>query len=841
MKKIYFVLFAILSTIVFSCTDNLISTDINSHKNSSTSELRVSVKQSRLIGPELSDVSWEVFLYKGNDSFSGKGMNGYYLFSGLERGTYAVNVSGKIDNVEKLTGSAIVTLEDGKNLEVFVPVSASKNSSDTTSTGFATITMEMSEELLEILSTMEVVFLQANLLSPDIAVFSNLAKTTYTDNPEIESIDIFDNQTINFVYILPDDKTETSDIPVGYYNLSILGLEDYGYSIKLKDNLVEIGAGLTTNIVLTENDYQLVKNYETYVFVDNSENSNDETSEEKIYGKTLSEPIGFSKLTLRELWQTDLIYLLSDVDFVLDEYNSLSPSLSDFSGTISSFGSTIRTISANISDYYDLITLGDGITLKNIKLSGTNEFTFESLIIDETVILDCKMGADSPCVQFSKTSNLQIGKNFSGNLYLYLSQENWKVGDTVINFENGKPENSNFYIASECVNSSGEKYSAMFYIDDSGKLAKYEEDFTSFAWTGNTPHLVTKTQAKNNTCTDIFYQGKQLNGFIGISTYDGDKTWYFVCEYEQSYSLYKVSPSQNYENSVDANVVELPVSDTNEGIPLNSVQAMSYDDGKLYFGFYDSDIVYLYVFDNDTCSSIPVNISHISTDGLTALLVDGNDVYMATKNSSSDNNGFTHSAIWKCKFEQTDNGYVLNSVITSNDVSGEEYPVPYYLTQNDNSLKINGSFPSGPSSGDYVPTFRVTDLYSDGNSVYGLLANYIETDYRTANDIVYMRGSVFKLEENASTVKAIHDGLRNSLSISDILTAKQYFILPRKIVGIVNKKLIIADDGMIPETDCNLDRFILFDLDGTLSEKIDVNVSFKTSGSTSGFATNYLF
>ena len=101
---------------------------------------------------------------------------------------------------------------------------------------------------------------------------------------------------------------------------------------------------------------------------------------------------------------------------------------------------------------------------------------------------------------------------------------------------------------------------------------------------------------------------------------------------------------------------------------------------------------------------------------------------------------------------------------------------------------------------------------------------------------------IFKLKENTTTVNANHFGLRNSLSISDIQTAKQSFILPRKIVGIVKKKLIIADDGMIPDkTDCNLDRFILFDLDGTLSEIIDVNVPFTTSGTSSVFATGSLF
>ena len=836
MKKIYFVLFAILCTIIFACTDNLISTDLNSNQNSSTGELKVFVKQSRLYSPVISEISWTVELVdEEKNTYSSKENENYFLFSNLKLGTYTVNASGKDSlGVERFFGSITINFDSTEPLEVFVPVSASKNSSDITSTGFATITMEMSDELLGLISiNYEEPYLYANL-SQRIDDGDNIFEVTLVQpNEETGTITILNNQKVDFVDY-KNNENPTS-IPVGYYYLTFS--EFYPYSIKLKDNLVEIGDGLTTNIVLTENDYQLVKNYETYVFVDNSENSNDETSEEKIYGKTLSEPIGFSKLTLRELWQTDLIYLLSDVDFVLDEYNSLSPSLSDFSETISSFGSTIRTISANISDYYDSITLGDGITLKNIKLSGTNGFSFESLNIDETVIFDCKMGADSPCVQFSKTSNLQIGKNFSGNLYLSLSQENWKVGDTVINFENGKPENSNFYIDSECENSSGQKYSSMFYIDDSGKLAKYEEDFTSFAWTGDIPSspcLVTKTQAKNNTYTSISYDGTTDLNFTGISTYDGDKTWYFICEYNQSYSLYKVSPSQNYENSVYANVVELPVSDINGGIPLETVQAMSYDDGKLYFGFYGLDILNLYVFDNDTCSSIPVNISHISTDGLTALLVDGNDVYMATKNSSSDNNGITHSAIWQLKLELTENGYFLSPAQTSTDDTGAEYPVPYYLTQSDDSLKIDGSFPENP-------TFRVTDLYSDGNSVYGLLANYIETNGITAKGIVYMRGSVFKLVENTTTVNAFHYGLRNSFAIEDIPTAKQYFILPRKIVGIVNKKLIIADDGMIPETDCNLDRFILFDLDGTLSEKIDVNVSFKTSGSTSGFATNTLF
>ena len=62
MKKIYFVLFAILCTIVFSCTDNLISTELISNQNSCTGELKVYVKQSRLYSPVISEISWTIKL-----------------------------------------------------------------------------------------------------------------------------------------------------------------------------------------------------------------------------------------------------------------------------------------------------------------------------------------------------------------------------------------------------------------------------------------------------------------------------------------------------------------------------------------------------------------------------------------------------------------------------------------------------------------------------------------------------------------------------------------------------------------------------------------------------------
>ena len=283
---------------------------------------------------------------------------------------------------------------------------------------------------------------------------------------------------------------------------------------------------------------------------------------------------------------------------------------------------------------------------------------------------------------------------------------------------------------------------------------------------------------------------------------------------------------------------------------------MSYDAGKLYFGSKTIDnttstlslnLSFMEGDNRESCS-IPISSQDYSIGDLTSLLVKGNEVYFATTVTSNDqtNKPITHSAIWKYELtmEETDNGtfYNLIPVQTYKGDDGTDYPVPYYLTQNDKSLTITDDLSDYPRLP--APTFRITDLYSDGNSVYGLLANYVETDGNNANGNVYMRGSVFKLEENTTTVNAIHYSLRETfpLSSTDLPLAKQYFILPRKIVGIMNKKLIIADDGMIPDkTDCNLDRFILFDLDGAISEKIDVNVSFKTSGSTSGFATNTLF
>ena len=849
MKKIYFVLFAILCTIIFACTDNLTSTELDSNQNSSTGELKVFVKQSRLYSPVISEISWTVNLVdEENNTYSSKETEDYFLFSNLKLGTYTVNASGKDSlGVERFWGTITINFDSAKPLEVFVPVSASKNpNSDITSTGFTTITMDMSDELLDILYSMgEGVFLEARLFgiddtNTDLDVSTNFADVTYNDNLEIESIDIFDNQTVNFVNFLQETKTETKDIPTGYYNLSFEGLKEFGYSIKLKDNLVEIGDGLTTNIVLTQNDYEIVENFSSILYVNNE---GGETAD----GKTLSNPIAFSTITEKNY--ADLIYLLSDVEFIYDENSNLSPSLDSIYVTISSFGSSLYTIKADIYSYTSTINLGVDfpITLKNVKLSGSNKFSFSNLFVDETVILDCEMDNNST-VLLSKTSNLVVGKNFSGDLYLLLNGD-WKLGDTVINFENGKPENSNFYIDSECGNSSGQKYSAMFYIDDSGKLAEYTDDFTSFAWFDTMPCLVTKTQAKNNTYTSIYENQVSddtvLYGYTGISTYDENGTWYFIANGSDASvntvsSLYKVSASTEYTDSVTAKRIEVSIPDLTYEVNLSYVTAMDYDNGKLYMGFYDADCLNLCVIETSNGIGYLTSAEFKQVSNLTALLVHGDNVYMATKNPTADNSGITHSAIWQLTLELTENGYILSPAQTYTDDSGADCPVPYYLTQNDEFLTITDDL-SGYSNLP-APTFRITDLYSDGISVYGLLANYIETYEINANGNVYMRGSVFKLQENTTTVNAFHYGLRNSFAIEDIPTAKQYFILPRKIVGIMNKKLIIADDGMIPDkTDCNLDRFILFDLDGTLSEKIDVNVSFTTSGTSSVFATGPLF
>ena len=126
MKKIYLVLFVILSIFVFSCKDNLISDDLSSSQNSGAGQVKVFVKQSRLIGPDVSDVDWTVELYKGNDKFSGKNENGYYLFSGLSDGTYNIRVSGKTGDVEKFTGSAVTTITNGNSVSVNVPIVAKK-------------------------------------------------------------------------------------------------------------------------------------------------------------------------------------------------------------------------------------------------------------------------------------------------------------------------------------------------------------------------------------------------------------------------------------------------------------------------------------------------------------------------------------------------------------------------------------------------------------------------------------------------------------------------------------------------------------------------------------------
>lgn len=845
MKKIYLVLFVILSVFVFSCKDNLISDDLSSNQNSGVGQVKVFVKQSRLIGPELSDVSWDVKLQKSgeNNTISGKNENGYYLFSGLSDGTYNISVSGKIDEVEKFTGSAQVTIANGNSVSVNVPIVAKKTDKDAygdEKTGYATITMDMSGKLLSLLNSMGLNAYFEAYLSTDLNehgnVTASLVKITYDDqrNPFIEFLD---NQKVEFV----------DNIPTGYYYLTFSGLEEFGYAIKLKDNLVEIGDGLTTNIVLTQNDYELVQwnsyyqGMPTVFYIDNSDNNHVyDTSNPTIIttcaGLSLSNPLGFTNINDNI---SGTFYLISDVEAYKEDEENGRKSFPGIDGsTITSFGSKIFSITNNISDSFVSFNF---TTLKNIKLTNTTGagFKLNWCSVDGTVILDTPIAKNSDSdsvVNLYKSSKLVIGQKFSGELGIRLFPENWQLGDTVITFENGKPKNANFYISEDADMPTG--FASMFYIDDKGKLAQYDatSQWVNFAWDDECPYLITQTQAKNKTYTSIIDNyGYPLYDFNGISTYDEEnQTWYFICKDESGNKIpYVVTRPDIHTSTVVASVLPVDVEVSYD------FQAMAYDNGKLYF-VTKGDSGYGFRFWDFTSDystliteSFSFQIENATISEITAFSVKGNDFYIATTltDNIQQNVSTTHSAIWKCVLTEDSGGYTLSP----------ENAVPYYLTQNDKPLTITDDLSS--YSNLPAPTFRVTDLYSEGTSVYGLLANYIETNGRNANGNVYMRGSVFKLQENSTSANATHYGLRkDSLQISDITTAKQYFILPRKIVGIMNKKLIIADDGMIPDkNDCNLDRFILFDLDGSISEKIDVDVSFTTSGSTSGFATNTLF
>lgn len=825
MKKIYLVLFVILSIFVFSCKDNLISDDLSSNQNSGAGQVKVFVKQSRLIGPELSDVSWDVLLQKDNenDTISGKNENGYYLFSGLSDGTYNITVYGKIDEEEKFTGSAKVTITNGNSVSVNVPIVAQKGTAEVVATGYATITMDMSDKLLSLLNSMgEYASFEAKLGTSsdgiDAEFTAFLVEITY-DEQQNRFIEFLDNQKVEFV----------DNIPTGYYYLTFSGLEEFGYAIKLKDNLVEIGDGLTTNIVLTQNDYELVEELsESQIFyVDNSDNEINAYA-----GTSLSKPLGFRNINDNSI-PSGIIYLISDVNTYKINQNNIS-SISD--KTIASFGSKIFSI---INNKYDSFVSLNFTTLKNIKLTNTTGagFTLNWCSVDGTVILDTpiakNLDSDSDSdsvVNLYKSSKLVIGQNFSGELGICLFPENWQLGDTVVTFENGtKPSNSNFYISKNDDMPTG--FASKFYIDDKGKLAQYDANtqWVNFAWNSGEPCLITQTQAKNKTYTSIYDSTDvYLYGFNGISTYDEkNQTWFIANGSGASGNtvpyLYKVSATTEYTDSVEPEKIEV------DGISFDSVQAMAYDNGKLYFGSKEDDFNLHFMEDEQLKScSIQITSQDYYIGDLTSLLVKGNEVYFATTVTSTNgqnNNPTTHSAIWKCLLTK-------DSSSGRYSLSHSDYPVPYYLTHSDIELTVNGSLPEGS-------TFRITDLYSDGNSVYGLLANYIEIDARSQNDKVYMRGSVFKLKENTTTVNANHFGLRNSfpLTTSELPTAKKYFILPRKIVGILNKKLVIVDDGMVPDSnDCNVDRFVLFDLfdlADEISETIDVAVPF----STNGFAT----
>lgn len=849
MKKIYLVLFVILSVFVFSCKDNLISDDLisddlSSSQNSGVGQVKVFVKQSRLFGPDVSDVDWTVELYKGNAKFSGKNKNGYYLFSGLSDGTYNVKVSGKTGDIEKFTGSAQVTIANGNSVSVNVPIVAKKtdkeNGDTEEKTGYATITMDMSDELLSLLNSMDEDAYFEAYLSTDLNEYGNvtasLVKITYDDqrNPFIEFLD---NQKVEFVGNIPSPNVTTENpIPTGYYYLTFSDLGSF--TIKLKDNLVEIGDGLTTNIVLTQNDYELVEVLtESQIFyVDNSDNQSDDSS---TFGTSLSKPLGFRNIN-DNTSDGNILYLISDVNTYVDDQNRISY----ISGkTITSFGTDIFNI-INNNEKFSLKF--ERTFLKNIKLTNTtgNGFSLLQCPVDGTVILDTPIVQDSntdSTVLMSKSSNLEIGQNFSGELGIRLSPENWQLGDTVVTFENGKPNNANFYI-SESYDSQGNSLASKFYIDDNGKLAQYDAStqWVNFAWNDECPYLITQTQAKNKTYTSIYDSNWYLlNGFNGISTYDEEnQTWYFIANGSNASvntvpSLYKVSAPTEYTDIVSPEkLCEVKLDEAGQ-TQINVQDIYIYDD-KIYLCNLSNGTYEVYV-SNLNGIDFDWNFLHSTLDTVTALLVENDVIYIATT-TSVDNFGVTHSEIWRYKWD-SDLGYT--SVVDTYNQDEKIITVPYYQTSSDEELTVGESFPENS-------TFRITDLYIDGTEVYGLLANYgsvAEGSSYTLAEKIHLRGSIFKLGVNsddaigAPKMTATHSYLRDTLVVSG--DYKQDFILPRKIVGIYNRKLFIADDGLIPDGSRNLNRFSVFDLDTAVSEFIEVSFDFSVSSASSAPFTVY--
>lgn len=837
MKKIYLVLFVILSIFVFSCKDNLISSDLSSSQNSGAGQVKVFVKQSRLIGPDVSEVTWNVELYKGNDKYSAKNENGYYLFSGLSDGTYDISVSGKIDEVEKFTGSAQVTITNGNSVSVNVPIVAKKtdkeNGDTDVITGYATITMDMSEELLSLLNQMgDVAYFEAQLISDESNITASLVNKIYAEQQNL-SLEILDNQKTTFQFMNHEDKTYSEQIPAGYYNLSFSGLEEFGYAIKLKDNLVEIGDGLTTNIVLTQNDYELIESNETTTgipsifYVDNEDGNhtrNENGGIDAYAGTSLSNPLGFRNINSNI---SGTFYLITDVEAYKEDDESSIFYISE--KTITSFGTDIFSI---INNNENFSLKFESTFLKNIKLTNTtgNGFSLLQCPVDGTVILDTPIVQDSntdSTVIMSKSSNLVIGQDFSGELGICLLPENWQLGDTVVTFDNGKPDNANFYIWEDIDMPTG--FASMFYIDDNGKLAQYDasSQWVNFAWDGEWPYLITQTQAKNKT----FMYVELSDSFTGVSTYDGNRTWYFIANGSDLSgnvsSLYKVSAPTEYTGSVTPEkICEVKLGETDQ-TSINVQDIYIYDD-KIYLcnllnGTYEVYVSNLNDIDFDW------KYRHSTKDTVTALLVENDVIYIATT-TSVDNSGVTHSEIWRYKWD-SDLGYT--TAVDTYDQNDEKIPVPYYLTQYDDKLMINRSFPENS-------TFRITDLYIDGTEVYGLLANYgsvAEGSSYTLVDNIHLRGSIFKLGVNsddaigAPKMTATHSYLRDTLVVSG--DYKQDFILPRKIVGIYNRKLFIADDGLIPDGSHNLNRFSVFDLDTAVSEFIEVSFDFSVSSASS--------
>lgn len=737
----------ILIGIIFLSYISACTNELSQDNEEIQESVQVYLTMPRALGTDIQALNWEVTAKNEKEEIIKGTKNGnYYFFESLTDGKYTFTAIGKTNDVECFSGSTTTTISTDKENIITIVVNPIKTG---TSNGVMEITVELSEEILSVITNDTTVNLYYGEQIP--------VDKKYTDGDE------------SLVFTV-------SNLTSGYYTVYF---EFDTQSITNKyvpiNNRISVISNCTTKVTYTKDEYELA-NEKTIYYVNNNSNGNIDSST----GLTINNPIDITTLLYDKevLDSGSEVILLDDVSLENVNYDSNN------SFTLNSFGNVPKTLTV-IEDENNIIYL-ESVKMKNIILKGTLSLSNCEILGNTTLNYKESNNTEATNLDINKTASVVLDSEFIPvmNVYCYLSG-NWKNGDRV--FDVSKLTDAQRIEAMSRIGISSQDRVVGSVINNEGIYLTDGSDCSVITWN------ITDTE-DDTYLSDIYsLKNETIDEEDNIAT--------FIPESGQSVAF---NGTKTFILASDTNVYDID----NPGTAfLQSVSTPIYA---------DSEYLYTIAYDNVNSkykiSKYPIQggdpIDWVSLPlKPDVFAVDGDNIYVEYR--ASDQEGYFNMLL---KYDVNDIENPLSSVIL--DDCG-----------------------------------TVTGMYIDGDELCILALDYEEY---YLSDYPRSRGGVFKF--NKSDLSSVdswnNDGsktrFRDTLAVSKD-SYKTSFLFPIKIVGIYKRKLIIVDDGVSCIDDDiygNMNRIVLFDLDGATFEYVFTTNTFKnefsyTEGSTVDDSTSH--